>query len=178
ILRSLLEIHELVVDVREQIGSLGQKVLKKIVHVRTARVFIQNLRGSEAQAFEQLVDLTLTRDDVTAPLCVNEGPVQQTGGLNRDALLHRGVIDEQLEELAFNVLRHLGDFLDHLAGQILEVLCHHDVGELGISGVSLVRNRVEKNARPARQLTKIFDRQFLQEQSVPLTRKLLRFSRQ
>lgn len=46
----------------------------------------------------------------------------------------RGGAGEQGEELGFHVLGQVHDLLDDLAGEVLEFLGEHDLGELGLGG--------------------------------------------
>mmetsp|Transcript_30049 Transcript_30049/g.54625 ORF Transcript_30049/g.54625 Transcript_30049/m.54625 type:complete len:393 (-) Transcript_30049:238-1416(-) len=89
------------------------------------------MRGSEAQAGQQVVDLALVGDDVGAAFMVNDRALQD-GRIDLFALLRRHHLHEQLHEAVFQVVgkrHHLGD---NLAGQVVEVLRQHDVGQVAV----------------------------------------------
>jgi hypothetical protein len=62
-------------------------------------------------------------------------------------------IDQHLHQLLFQVLGDAGDARDHLPGQVLEVLGHHDVHQVGLGGgAPRAKHRAiwRRCARPAR----------------------------
>jgi hypothetical protein len=104
---------------------------------------------AEAQAGQQVVDLALVGDHVGAAFGVDHRAVQHAG-VDLLALLGRHHLHQQLDQAVLQVVgqaHHLGH---HLAGQVVEVLRHHDVGQVLVdaAGARLdVAHEVEDRAR-------------------------------
>jgi chemotaxis protein CheZ len=70
------------------------------------------------------------------------GPVVNAEG-RTDVVTSQQQVDDLLEgqQLAFHMLNHLDDFLDHLASQILEILRHDDFHQLRAGRLGMRRHR-------------------------------------
>ena len=93
---------------------------------------------SETQAGEQIVDLSLVLDYVGTAFRIDLRTVQQ--GVRRARCrrqrrrlrrklftpLGRNVLEQHAEQLLLDQMDDVRDLLDHLTGQILEILREHD----------------------------------------------------
>lgn len=79
-----------------------------------------------------------------------------------------GVLDQQLDQLVLEILGELEHFLDDLAGQVVEVLGHHDVGQQRLGGPRIVLRPIEERAGLGRHPLEIVHAQPAAVQLAPL----------